>query len=52
MIALLITLILVALLWFVLRSAFASHPQQVRIVIDVLFLVVVIVLIARWAGLL
>lgn len=52
MIALLITLILVALLWYVLRSAFSAHPQQVRIVIDVLFLVVVIVLIARWAGLL
>ena len=52
MIPLLITLILVALLWFVLRTAFAAHPQHVRMVIDVLFLVVVVVLIARWAGLL
>ena len=52
MIALLITLILVALLWFVLRTAFASHPQTVRLVVDVLFLVLVVALIARWAGVL
>jgi len=52
MIALLITLVLVALIWFVLRTAFASHPQEVRIVIDVLFLMIVVVLIASWAGVL
>jgi hypothetical protein len=52
MIPLLITLVLLALVWFVLRTAFANHPQQVRIVIDVLFLVIVVVLIARWAGVL
>ena len=52
MIPLLIAVVLVTLIWFVLRTAFASHPQQVRIVIDVLFLVIVVVLIARWVGLL
>ena len=52
MIALLITIVLVVLIWFVLRSAFTAHPQQVRIAIDVLFLVLVVALIARWAGLL
>jgi hypothetical protein len=53
MIPLLIALVLLALVWFVLRTAFANHPQQVRIVIDVLFLVdIVVVLIARWAGVL
>ena len=52
MIALLITLILVALLWYVLRTMFAAHPQPVRLVVDVLFLVITVVLIARWAGVL
>jgi hypothetical protein len=52
MIALLITLILVALLWMVIRTVFAGHPKPVPLVIDVLFLVIVIVLICRWAGLL
>ena len=52
MIALLITLILVALLWVVLRTVFAGHPRPIPLVLDVLFLIVVLVLIARWAGLL
>jgi hypothetical protein len=49
-IALLITLILVVLLWILLRTLFASHPRNVLLVIDVLFLLVAILLIARWAG--
>jgi len=51
-IPLLLTLVLVALLWFVLRTAFASHPPTVRVVVDVLFLVLVVALVARWLGLL
>jgi len=52
MLALLIAIVLVALIWFVLKTAFGAHPQPVRLVIDVLFLLIVVVLIARWAGVL
>lgn len=52
MIALLIAIVLVALVWFILKTAFAGHPRNVTVVIDVLFLVIVVVLIARWAGVL
>jgi hypothetical protein len=52
MIPLLITLILVALLWVVLRTLFAQHPRPIPLVLDVLFVIIAVVLIARWAGLL
>ena len=52
MIPLLITLILVALLWFVFRTMFGAHPRNVLLVIDVVFVLMVVIVIARWAGVL
>ena len=52
MIGLLITLILVVLLWYAVRTLFASHPRPVLLVIDVLFLVFVVAFVARFLGLL
>lgn len=50
MIALLVSIVLVVLIWLLIRTLFASHPRNVLLVIDVLFLLVAILLIARWAG--
>jgi hypothetical protein len=53
-ITLLISLVLIALLWYIVRTIFQTHPRAatIAIVIDVLFVLVAIVVIARFAGVL
>jgi hypothetical protein len=54
MITLLFTLLLLVVLWFALRTVFtsASHPPRVLLLIDLVFLVIAVFIVLRWAGLL
>jgi hypothetical protein len=49
MITLLIALVLIALVWYVLRRL-VDPNDRLAVVIDVLFALVAIVVVARWAG--
>ena len=51
MITLLLTLLVLVVLWFATKTLFANHPPNVRLVIDLLFALVAVLIILRWAGL-
>jgi hypothetical protein len=52
MIALLLTILIVVLIWVAIRTLLAAQPRNILLIIDLLFLVVIIVFIARFAGVL
>ena len=52
MITLLVTLLVLVVLWFAVKTLFASHPPNIRLLIDLLFLLVTVLIIVRYFGLL
>jgi F0F1-type ATP synthase assembly protein I len=58
MIPLLLTLLVLVILWFAVKTLFASRnvglvtAEVGEVVIDLVFLVVALVIVLRWAGLL
>jgi len=50
-ITLLVTLLVLVVLWFAVKTLFASHPPRVLLFIDLLFLLVAVLIVLRFAGL-
>lgn len=52
MITLLFTLLLLVVLWFALKTVLQGHTPRVLLLIDLIFVVIALYLVLRWAGLL
>ena len=52
MIMLLLTLLVLVILWFAVKTLFATHPPNIRLFIDLLFLLFTVIIVLRYFHLL